>query len=435
MPDLGSNTFTQADSGNATGVMPSWNGSAAPSTLDDAGRALQGAVTREWNWRNYTLTAGGSADAKTITYSVAPQAYFNGQRFTFIANTTNTGSATLNVNGLGAKTIRKDVSGTLTNLAAGDMASGMFVEVAYNTANDCFVWVNLGQVNTLLAGKANLAGGNTFSGNQTINGFARFGSYGGTFQGVTIANNAGSPTAPAVVFIDFQNENSISVADIFANLNIDGSSVLSFGTTPPGSRSTDRRAGRMLLNGSGALGFSGTNYGTPGQVLVSNGSGGTPTWGSHINLGTAVNTTSGTAIDFTGLPAGIKRLTLSFSQLSTSGTSSVVLRIGSGSFLATGYLGGGGGFDDTTGQYAFTSTDGFALGSPGAANVRDGTVHIVRTSSTLWSASGVIYSNNQQMISVAGSISFSGDITGVRLTTSGGANTFDNGTANILWEF
>jgi len=294
---------------------------------------------------------------------------------------------------------------------------------------------NVTGLQTALDGKANLSGGNTFSGNQTINGFARFGSYGGTFQGVTIANNAGSPTAPAVVFIDFQNENSISVADIFANLNIDGSSVLSFGTTPPGSRSTDRRAGRMLLNGSGALGFSGTNYGTPGQVLVSNGSGGTPTWGSHINLGTAVNTTSGTAIDFTGLPAGIKRLTLSFSQLSTSGTSSVVLRIGSGSFLATGYLGGGGGFDDTTGQYAFTSTDGFALGSPGAANVRDGTVHIVRTSSTLWSASGVIYSNNQQMISVAGSISFSGDITGVRLTTSGGANTFDNGTANILWEF
>jgi hypothetical protein len=426
MPDLGSSTFTQADSGNATGVMPSWNGSAAPSTLDDAGRALQGAVTREWNWRNYTLTAGGSADAKTITYSVAPQAYFNGQRFTFIANTTNTGSATLNVNGLNAKTIRKDVSGTLTNLTAGDMASGMFVEVAYNTANDCFVWVNLGQV----AGKANLSGGNTFSGDQVLSASATSGN---TPRFILTNTGGGTPNAFGPSYV-LQNGVAGAHGFIVTEMQSSGSEFVIANSESPFTQYF-----RITQNGQiqllGALGLNGPNYGTPGQVPISNGSGNPPTWGSHINLGTAVNTTSGTAIDFTGLPAGIKRLTLSFSQLSTSGTSPVVLRIGSGSFLATGYLGGGGGIENATGQYAFTSTDGFALGSPGAANVRDGTIHIVRISSTLWSASGVIYSNNQQMIFVAGSISFSGDITGVRLTTSGGANTFDNGTANILWEF
>lgn len=140
MPDLGSSTFSQTDANNNSGTMPSWSGAAAPSTLDDAGRALQGAVTREWNWRSYTLTAGGTADAKTLTYSVAPASYYNGQRFAFIANTTNTTSATLNVNALGAKTIKKVVAGVLTNLSSGDMVSGAFVEVAYNLANDCFVW-------------------------------------------------------------------------------------------------------------------------------------------------------------------------------------------------------------------------------------------------------------------------------------------------------
>ena len=144
MPDFGSATFSQTDSSNNSGTMPSWSGSAAPSTLDDAGRALQGAVTREWNWRSYTLTATGTADAKVLSYSVAPAAYYNGQRFAFIANTTNTGSATLNVNSLGSKVIKKDVSGTLTNLSASEMVSGMFIEVAYNTANDCFIWVNRG---------------------------------------------------------------------------------------------------------------------------------------------------------------------------------------------------------------------------------------------------------------------------------------------------
>jgi microcystin-dependent protein len=148
MPDFGSSTFTQSDAGNNTGTMPSWNGSAAPSTLDDAGRALQGAVTREWNWRNYTLTAGGTANTKTLTYSVAPQAYYN-QRFAFIANAANTGTVTLNVNGLGAKAIKKDIWGTLTDLASGDMPTGVFVEVAFNTVADCFVWVNRGVVQSV----------------------------------------------------------------------------------------------------------------------------------------------------------------------------------------------------------------------------------------------------------------------------------------------
>ena len=160
MPDFGSATFSQNDSSNNSGTMPSWSGSAAPSTLDDAGRALQGAATREWNWRSFTLTAAGTADAKTLTFSVAPAAYYNGQRFAFIANTTNTTSATLNVNSLGAKTIKKDVSGTLTNLSASDMVAGMFVEVAYNTSGDCFVWVNQGNVAS--------ASSNTFTANQVI---------------------------------------------------------------------------------------------------------------------------------------------------------------------------------------------------------------------------------------------------------------------------
>jgi hypothetical protein len=142
MPDFGSATFSQTDASNATGTMPSWSGAAAPSTLDDAGRALQGAVTREWNWRSYTLTAAGTADAKTLTYSVAPAAYYNGQRFAFLANTVNTGSATLNVNSLGAKSIRKMIAGTATALAAGDMVAGSYVEVAYNTVGDYFVWLN-----------------------------------------------------------------------------------------------------------------------------------------------------------------------------------------------------------------------------------------------------------------------------------------------------
>ena len=143
MPDLGNNSvFSMVDANNNSGTMPSWSGTAAPSTIDDAGRAFQGAVTREWNWRNYTLTAGGTADVKTLTYTVAPAAYYNGQIFSFIANTTNTTTVTINVNALGAKTIKKMVAGVATDLAAGDMVSGARVEIAYNTTGGYFVWTN-----------------------------------------------------------------------------------------------------------------------------------------------------------------------------------------------------------------------------------------------------------------------------------------------------
>jgi hypothetical protein len=136
MPDLGSTSFSQTDSSNDPA------GSAAPNTIDNNIREIKGAVTREWNHRSYTVTAGGTADAKTLTYSVAPDAYRNGQRYAFIANTTNTGSCTVNVNALGAKTVKSMLTGTLANLAAGTMVAGVYVEVAYNTANDCFVWTN-----------------------------------------------------------------------------------------------------------------------------------------------------------------------------------------------------------------------------------------------------------------------------------------------------
>lgn len=166
MPDLGNTSvFSQTDGSNNSGTMPSWSGSAAPSTLDDAGRAIQGAVTREWNWRNVTLTTGGTTTAYTLTYSVAPAAYYNGQRFAFIVNAANTAAATLNVNSLGAKNLRKMVNGTATALAAGDLASGAYCEVAYNTSGDYFVILNRDL--SMLVPEANANG---FLRNRIING-------------------------------------------------------------------------------------------------------------------------------------------------------------------------------------------------------------------------------------------------------------------------
>ncbi len=163
MAEIGNDSvWKQADADNLTGTQPSWSGAASPSTIDDAGRAMMGAIKREHAWRNFTVTAGGTADAKTLTYSEAPAALYSGQVFGFIANTANTGSATLNINSLGAKTIKKVVAGTVSNLAAGDMPANTRVSVEYNLSNDYFVWINRCPVEPTVA--------NTFAAVQTFTG-------------------------------------------------------------------------------------------------------------------------------------------------------------------------------------------------------------------------------------------------------------------------
>lgn len=80
----------------------------------------------------------GTANAYVITPSPAITAYAVGQIFSFKATNANTTSSTLNVNGLGARTIKK-VAGA-TDLVAGDIAAGMIVLVEYDGTN--FIMLN-----------------------------------------------------------------------------------------------------------------------------------------------------------------------------------------------------------------------------------------------------------------------------------------------------
>lgn len=80
---------------------------------------------------DYAADAGGT-DAYAITVTPAPTAYVTGQVFRFKANTANTGTATLNVNSLGAKTIKKPAASAPADLATGDIIANQIVEVVYN---------------------------------------------------------------------------------------------------------------------------------------------------------------------------------------------------------------------------------------------------------------------------------------------------------------
>lgn len=73
----------------------------------------------------------GSTDDYACNYTVAP-GWVNRHVYLFQANTANTGAATFNPNGAGAKTLKKWSAGTLSDLATGDISVGQWVSCIYD---------------------------------------------------------------------------------------------------------------------------------------------------------------------------------------------------------------------------------------------------------------------------------------------------------------
>lgn len=146
---------------------------------------------------------------------------------------------------------------------------------------------------------------------------------------------------------------------------------------------------------------------------------------------------SGTSVDFTSIPSWAKRVTVSFSGLSTSGASLAILQIGdSGGVETTGYIGSVSGSANAVSPAAANFSSGFALTtSNAAASVMSGTVVLTLIGSNTWAASVAVgFSNVVFAISGAGSKALSGTLDRVRITTAGGVDTFDAGTVNVLYE-
>ena len=152
----------------------------------------------------------------------------------------------------------------------------------------------------------------------------------------------------------------------------------------------------------------------------------------RITSGTAVASTSGTSIDFTGLPTWVKRITVIIKGMSTSGTSNPVIQLGSGSVTTTGYL-------TSTWQANTTNannTNGFVIrGTTTAALVQSGNLIINLLGSNIYVASGIFsQTGGADSIIVGGDITLSGALDRVRITTTNGTDTFDAGSINIMYE-
>jgi len=162
---------------------------------------------------------------------------------------------------------------------------------------------------------------------------------------------------------------------------------------------------------------------------------GTPTTGaSLITSGTAVASTSGTSIDFTGIPSWVKRITVMFQGVSTNGTSNWVVRIGNGSIISSGYSSASTYFV-AGGVSTQADTSGFLIRSDNAANFISGAMVIYNFSGNTWIDTWVGGNGpNTQTHLGGGQLALGGVLDRLRITTVNGTDTFDAGSINILYE-
>lgn len=158
------------------------------------------------------------------------------------------------------------------------------------------------------------------------------------------------------------------------------------------------------------------------------------TSGGLLTLGTA-QTASGTSVDFTGIPSWVKRITVMYDGVSTNGATGLLIQVGAGSILSSGYLGAASRI-----AVASASTINYTAGfgenfdnAPGG--LRHGNIILNNINSNTWTVNGIIArSDTTATHIIGGKISLSGTLDRVRIATTNAIDQLDAGTINIMYE-
>jgi len=143
--------------------------------------------------------------------------------------------------------------------------------------------------------------------------------------------------------------------------------------------------------------------------------------------------TGGTTAEITGIPSGVKQVTLSMKTVSTTGTANIQVQLGHGSttFVTSGYVSSG---SEYTGSVA--STTGFLIYGTSASQSRSGPMifYLMDSSTNTWVVNGAIEYPGLG-ITCTGIVSLAAPLTAVRLITT---DAFDStpaaGSASVQYQ-
>ena len=197
----------------------------------------------------------------------------------------------------------------------------------------------------------------------------------------------------------------------------------------------------ITIDGTGTITGATTLASTVASPTFTTPALGTPASGDLTNCtnkvisGTAQASTSGTSIDFTGLPSGVKRVTVMFNNVSPSGTAALLLQLGdSGGFETSGYAGSA---DARVSNSPAAMSSGFILQPEmfaGSTYAGTAIVTLENSNAFTWTCLAIVSrSDGTSTVGYGSGVkSLTATLNSVRITLSSGS--FDAGEINILYE-
>jgi len=151
---------------------------------------------------------------------------------------------------------------------------------------------------------------------------------------------------------------------------------------------------------------------------------------------TSKATTSGTSVEFTGIPSWVKRITILFNNVRTTGGSTMLIQVGytsggSPTYDVSGYVSGSindGGSDSSTAGFVLRDTDQ-------NTDTLHGTMTLHNLTGNTWiSSHSALASSSDRAIAGGGRRVVTDVLSCLRITTVSGSPTFNQGSINIMYE-
>lgn len=141
--------------------------------------------------------------------------------------------------------------------------------------------------------------------------------------------------------------------------------------------------------------------------------------------------TSGTSVNFTGIPSWVKRITIMVSGLSGAAGIGAGVQLGSGGLVTTGYVTGQ--VSPPGATYTAVTDRLVTFGTSAAASTVSGIATLTTLGNNIWVGNSVMNRTTDNFIMLsAGTITLSGVLDQVSVVTT--VSTFDAGSVNILYE-
>ena len=151
-----------------------------------------------------------------------------------------------------------------------------------------------------------------------------------------------------------------------------------------------------------------------------------------ITVSAEQSPTSGTSVDFTGIPSGVRNIKILFDQISLNGTDTLVCQLGdSGGLETSGYVSMA-----ENGSTRVASTSGISISSSGdASHAYTGQINLSLEDVTnnTWVEFGILRQNDSNISLSGGSKTLSATLDRLRILVSG-SNTFDAGSLSITFQ-